>query len=310
MESSIGLLSQLSTEARQVIKNYSGSLPDRSLARLGELRSDTRQAIEPAVNSIIEQNNFTIEKTTIQKIPCLHIQPSKVKVAWKILYGFGGGYVSGSPFEDLTIAAPISVATGAIMIIPHYRLAPENPWPTPVDDGFLVYQELSKECFALVGESAGGNLGLALMHRAKRSGTPFPRAIALLSPWCDLTNSGSSLVDNDGRDPVLTKQHLDFAAKCYGKENNLADTDISPVNGKFDSTFPPFYISTGTRDLLMSQSICLANKLREHDVKVDLRVWEDLWHVFEWDNNLPEAKASIGAISEFLTHHMNKICGG
>ena len=74
----------------------------------------------------------------------------------------------------------------------------------------------------MVGESAGGNLGLALMHRAKSSGTPFPKAIALLSPWCDLNKSGYGLVDNDGRDPVLTKQHLDFAAKCYGKENNLA----------------------------------------------------------------------------------------
>lgn len=62
----------------------------------------------------------------------------------------------GSPFEDLTIAVPLAAETGAEVVIPHYRLAPESPWPAAIDDGFSVFKEMSSEPLALVGESAGG----------------------------------------------------------------------------------------------------------------------------------------------------------
>ena len=86
---------------------------------------------------------------------------------WKIFYIFGGGFVSGSAYEDLTIAAPI---TGTEIIIPEYRLAPEHPWPAACDDTMAVYSELSENCPAILGESAGGNLALVSMLKAKKKG--------------------------------------------------------------------------------------------------------------------------------------------
>jgi monoterpene epsilon-lactone hydrolase len=296
----------LSIEARRALQNAETPLTDRSLSGLSELRYKTRQEIAPSVESIFKQKNFETEIKEIRGIPCLYVYPLQLKVNWQILYGYGGGFVSGSPFEDLTIAAPISVATGAVLIIPDYRLAPENPWPAALDDSFSVYQALSDKPFGLVGESAGGNLGLALIHLARQASLRLPDAAAFISPWCDLTNSGDSIDFNDGRDPSLTKQHLKFAAEHYAGENDRSDPKISPINGAFDRTFPPCYISTGTRDLLMSQSVSLADKLCRQGGTVNLRVWQDLWHVFEWDNNLPEAKTSIREISNFLTDHMTR----
>ena len=78
----------------------------------------------------------------------------------------------------------------------------------------------------------------------------------------------------------------------------LINPEISPIFGDYRTPFPNFYISTGTRDLLLSQSIQLANKLKAND---ELNIWEDLWHVFEWNIDLPESTLSIKQISDFFT---------
>ena len=85
--------------------------------------------------------------------------------------------------------------------------------------GFSVYQELSKQPFALVGESAGGNLALSLMLSASEGRLNLPHAAALLSPWCDLSNSGDSQEFNNGRDPTLTTQGSKAAAQHYVGDN-------------------------------------------------------------------------------------------
>jgi acetyl esterase/lipase len=85
----------------------------------------------------------------------------------------------------------------------------------------------------------------------------------------------------------------------------MTNPEISPLFGSYDETFPDVFISSGTRDLLLSQSIQLANILRAAGVSVDLRIWEGLWHVFEWNADLPESKMSIQHIVEFLRSSLN-----
>lgn len=296
---------KLSPEAFHILNEKPVSKPERSAENLPSLRAETRAYITPVVERTLRSSGVSTENINIAGIPCLEVLPPKHTATWDILYGFGGGFVGGSPFEDLTIVAPLCTMTGAKAIIPDYRLAPEHPWPAAIDDGFAVYRELAKKPFAIVGESAGGNFALSLILHAKMEGLPLPSVAALLSPWCDLSNSGDSLIANDGRDPTLTAQDVSTSAQHYAAGNTLEDSAISPINGTFDESFPPCIITTGTRDLLLSQSVCLANVLRDNNVQVDLHVWESLWHVFEWDDRIPEARQSLSRIAKFLTRHMN-----
>lgn len=128
----------------------------------------------------------------------------------------------------------------------------------------------------------------------------------MLSPWCDLSNSGDSLVANQGRDPTLAFEDVAAAAAHYAGNNDISNPDISPINGEFAPHFPPTIITTGTRDLLQSQAVRLARTLKEAGVVVDLRVWEGLWHVFEFDDRLPEAHQSLNQISDFLLETMQQ----
>ena len=294
----------LSVEAEHVLATANYPLRNRSLEKLTAFRNETRRSITPAVERVLKMYEASIETRDISGVTCLWVKPSQIKVDWKIFYGYGGGYVSGSPFEDLTIAVPLAAETGAEVMIPHYRLAPESPWPAAIDDGFSVFKEMSSEPLALVGESAGGNLCLTLMHRAKQLGIPLPSAAAFLSPWCDLTNSGDSVINNDGRDPALSAQQLNFAANCYVGEHDPTNPLISPIYGVFDKSFPPSIITTGSRDLLMSQAIGLRDLLKDNNVPVELCLWKDLWHVFEWDYRLPESSESVRQISNWLQRHM------
>jgi acetyl esterase/lipase len=293
-----------SAEAKNVLSKANYPLRHRRINELGALRDETVRAITPAVDRIIKLYKPKVGMRDISDIPCMWITPHQQKVNWKILYGYGGGYVSGSPFEDLTIAVPLADETGAEVVIPHYRLAPESPWPAAIDDGLSVFKEMSSEPLALVGESAGGNLCLTLILRAVQLGIPLPRAAAFLSPWCDLSNAGASVVDNDGRDPALSAQHINFAASYYVGENDPTNPMISPIYGVFDKSFPPSIITTGSRDLLMSQAIGLRDVLKDNNVPVELCLWKDLWHVFEWDYRLPESSESIRQISDWLQRYM------
>ena len=173
-----------------------------------------------------------------------------------------------------------------------------------------VYQALLREygarSLALSGESAGGNLSLALMGAAAARGLPLPAAMALLSPWCDLTHSGDTIRTLDGIDPTLDLDHLlSQMASAYAGGRPLASPDISPLFADVAKGFPPTLISTGTRDVLLSDCARLSTKLRGAGVDVDLRVTEGMWHVFEFYPQLPEAENSIRGIAEFIDKHLS-----
>ncbi|MDA9308635.1 alpha/beta hydrolase [Amylibacter sp.] len=300
------LSKHISSIAERILTKEIFPLPDRSEKNILKIRSKAKTNAIPALKRILKSTNVTTKNITINEVSCLEVNPPKIEVPWNIIYGFGGGFVQGSPNEDLTIAAPLSAKIGAKVIIPDYRLAPENPWPAAVDDSFKVYQAICKKPFGIVGESAGGNIALALMLRAKKAGLPLPSASALLSPFCDLDVSNDSQTFNNGRDPSLTIQNSKAAVRLYAGNNDISNPDISPINGTYDSSFPPCLITTGTRDLLLSLSVRLASVLRDSGVDVDLQVWEGLWHVFEWYDQIPEADQSISNIAKFLEKHLGQ----
>ncbi|MEM6663748.1 MAG: alpha/beta hydrolase fold domain-containing protein [Pseudomonadota bacterium] len=294
-----------STAARAILAEPVDALPDLTAANMPNVRAEIRAFFEPAVQRALAASGVETTQIRIAGVPCLEVLPPQITADWPILYGYGGGYMTGSPYEDLIIAAPMAAATGARVIIPHYRLAPEHPWPAAPDDGFAVYRALAENPFALVGESAGGNLAMVCLLRAQKAGLPMPGAAALLSPWCDLSGAGDSLRANDGRDPFLSAAYDAAASAFYAGEHPRTDPDISPVYGAYGPGLPPVLITTGTRDLLLSHAIRAEHVLRAAGAATRITIWEDLWHVFEFDDRLPEAALSLKQIAEFITAHMS-----
>ena len=156
-----------------------------------------------------------------------------------------------------------------------------------------------------MGESAGGNLALQILQDCLANRLSMPRAVGLLSPWCDLVGCGDSHHLLDGVDPTLGYQYLQDAARCYCGDQDATAIEVSPLWGQFSSAMPPTFISTGTRDFLLSDAIRLAGRLRQADVSVELNVWEGMWHVFEFYPEIPEARQSINMLTKFLKSHLN-----
>jgi len=195
---------------------------------------------------------------------------------------------------------------GRRICVPMYRLAPEHPYPAACEDAMAVYSALKTRC-CIVGESAGGNLALALMLEiaSMESKLNPPIAMALLSPWADLTHSGDSHLTLANLDPTLSIKHfLEPASLAYAGSHCVSSPTISPLFASFPSQFPPTIISTATRDLLLSDSVRLAKKLRRGGNTVELQVAEGLWHVFEWDPELPESLESLCEIATFLCKYL------
>ena len=299
-----------SIEAQEFIATNPSSAvlpPDGS--RIEEFRRDSAEYFQPRVDRALPRYDISVKNTIISGIPCLEVTPNAGKVRGVVLHFFGGGFVCGSAYENLLIAAPICQYSGAKIVLPEYRLSPENLWPGAIEDCFAVYKELQDRLsgisLAISGDSAGGNLGLAISLRAYHENVDLPAALALLSPWCDLTNQGDSLETNDGRDPTLTRAWLNEAAKLYASAADLSQPTLSPIFASYPSEFPPVMITTGTRDLLMSQSVRLDRRLRDASVECTIRIWDNLWHVFEYYDELPESKASLEEIAQFLSVHLN-----
>lgn len=271
---------------------------------LDAIRTKLREESKPGCALVIAKTGVTLSQQKIAGVQCMVITPPDPRVGRKLVYLFGGGFTLGSPFEDLPISASLAAKTGAVVIAPHYPLAPEHPYPAALDACIAVISSVLAETpgACLCGESAGGNLALAALHRLRAADGPQPKALALLSPFVDLLNPGDS--GQADRDPFLNQSEIAFFRSCYAPQNtDLTQPGISPVNGPFGPDFPPVIMTSGTRDHLLSGCVRLDHLLRAAGSDCTLRIWEGMWHVFEFYPEIPEANASLTEIAEFLNQH-------
>ena len=227
------------------------------------------------------------------------------------LYIHGGAYVFGGGDAAVPEAAVISAFAGIPSVAVDYRMPPDHPFPAAVDDVVAVYRELLKDLspgqIAIGGTSAGGGLSLAAIHRMKSLDLPVPGAAYLGTPWADLTDTSDSLHTLEGIDRILVTYDgmLASAAKLYAADTPLTDPLISPVYGDF-SGFPPTYLVTGTRDMLLSDTARVHRKLKAAGVVADLNVYEGLSHAeYMMLVGAPEHLQTYGELARFLATHLD-----
>ena len=244
----------------------------------------------------------------IQKIPAAWMRldrPHQKKRA--ILYCHGGGYTSGNLGYSKVLASKLTQRTGYDVLAFEYRLAPEFPYPAALEDAVTVWDHLmllgyGARDIVLAGDSAGGNLALALCLRLRETGRMLPGAMLLMSPWTDLTCSGASCTQRCELDPMLTPDYLHAVSKAYAAEMDPASPQLSPLFASFED-FPPTLIQVGTHEILLSDSQRLCQKMKEAGVSCRLEVWEDMWHVFQM---FPLRKASyaMDCMAHFLLEQL------
>ena len=246
----------------------------------------------------------------INKIPAVIVSPGcLLDDRAVVLHMHGGAYVSGGLLQARVLASHIAAASCLNVMAFAYRLAPANPYPAQLQDAMAVYEHLLKEGYApeniaLTGESAGGNLALALALSLKAKGRPMPACIALMSPWGDVELTGESYLELKGVDPTLDMATIREAAMAFvgGDASLMKDPMVSPIHADFHG-FPPVQIHAGTKELLLSDAESLASAMRRDGVHVTLMCWEGMCHVFQVFG-FPESRMSMRSIGQFLGEHL------
>ena len=280
---------------------------------LRRMFKDKRMSIEE--NRIYSLNNarrmnsvpkgVEMKRFDIDGIPSAWIVPSNAEDNKVVLHLHGGGYVLGSIDADQMMCILMAQTLKMKVLLPEYRLAPENPFPAAVDDALKVHRWLLAQGYQskdiiISGDSAGGGLSLAMVLSLRDAGESLPAAVVCMSPWADLTFKGKSYVTKEKAEVVLREDVLREWAACYAGAEKTSHPLISPVYADFRG-FPPLLIQVGSDEILLDDSIMLAEKAKADGVDVTLKVWDDLWHVWQALGELiPESKQAFEEMEQFL----------
>ncbi|QYJ74771.1 alpha/beta hydrolase [Shewanella sp. FJAT-52076] len=223
-----------------------------------------------------------------------------------IFYVRGGGFCFKTPNAHGRFIADLCRELDADAYVPDYRLAPEHPFPAPLDDvleGYQQFLSLWSGPFVVMGDSAGGNLAMALLLQAKDMGLRLPECAVLLSPALDLGITGDSERLLSADDPFFSIDSLLRLRGAYLQGANPMDVRASPLHGDVRG-LPPMLLLAGTRELLLEDSQRLAQKLQEAGTQVEHHFLAHMPHVFPLFEMLPEAREARELILEFIRRRL------
>lgn len=293
------------------LSNCSLSIARHGQEKLGQLMAHTCKG------------DATCEDLKIGDMECALLTPREEISTGIILYLHGGGYTAGGLGYAKGFATILAAKCGIRVLCAAYRLAPEYPFPTALEDSLDAYGYLLSSGYApsqiiLCGESAGGGLCYAVCQKLRDKGRTLPAGIIAISPWTDLTASGDSYRTNEKRDPSMTKERLKYFADCYlygkaddGKElrpkvnpdteddlRQKRDPRLSPLFGDFEK-LPPSLIFVGGDEIMLDDSVLIAEKMKAAGVPCELVVRPDMWHGYVL-YCLKENESDFSKIAKFL----------
>jgi acetyl esterase/lipase len=226
-----------------------------------------------------------------------------------MLYLHGGGYVVGSMRTHRVMLSYIARACGGKVLGLDYRLAPEHPFPAPVEDTLAAYRWLLANGYdprkiTLGGDSAGGGLVVAALVALRYVGEPMPAAGVCISPWTDMESTGQSFVTNATADPSVARERILRLAGVYLAGKNPRAPLASPIHADLHG-LPPLLVQVGAIETLLDDARMLTQRAQAAGVQVDLEVWDDMphvWHLFA--PILPKGQQAIGRIGEFVRKYV------
>jgi epsilon-lactone hydrolase len=231
--------------------------------------------------------------------------PSRV-----LMFFHGGGYCSGSIVSHRRLVTEAGRAAGVRTLAIAYRLAPEHPFPAAYDDvltawRFLREQNIPAAHIALGGDSAGAGLALALIGRLRDAKEELPGCAWLISPWTDLTMSGSTLSSKETVDPLIHKQYLIELADAYLPAGiGRKDPRVSPLYADLKD-FPPILIQVGSAETLLDDATRFAAVAGAADIRVTLEIWPQMIHAWPlWNARLESGRRALASAGAFIRENL------
>ena len=225
-----------------------------------------------------------------------------------VMYLHGGGYMIGSMRTHRSPLSYLSRVSDARVLGLNYRLAPEHPFPAAVEDSVAAYRWLlaegvSPRRIAIGGDSCGGGLTIATLVALKYFGDPLPAAGISHSGWTDLAHTGDTFETKAEEDPLIDREMLEGMAAAYLGDRSRTTPLASPYYADLQG-LPPLLVQVGTAEVLLDDSLRLADRAKEAGVDVTLEVWDDMPHVWQaFASFLPEAREALDHCGQFVQKH-------
>jgi monoterpene epsilon-lactone hydrolase len=283
---------------RRSLDRWSAAVPDDPTI------PNWRLAVEQMHAEFGTHDDAVVTRFDADGVPVIRVEAPGASRERVIIHFHSGGYVMGSAESYQEFGYRLSAVTGRAVLIVEYRLAPENPYPAPVEDALTSYRWLSEQVGArnivVSGDSAGGGLALALVVALRDAGDELPSAVSVHSPLTDLAAEGASYAPNRDTDPVVNYELAVGMGAVYIGDRDPKQTPLaSPLYADFTG-FPPLLVQASSSEALLDDSVRLVDRVVAAGGSARLLTYPDVphvWHVFPY---LEESTAALDAVASFL----------
>jgi acetyl esterase/lipase len=264
-----------------------------------------RRGFEEMLTQFPSAPGVEFKEETVGCIPAVWCIPSDAVKGRTLLYLHGGGYVVGSANAYRLFVSHLATRLKARVLVPEYRVAPENPFPAAFEDAVAAYrwllnQGIDTQSLAIAGDSCGGGLTIATLATARDAGLPMAAGAFVISPWVDLEVSGESGISKAKEDKILEVAALQGMAGAYLGATSPRTPSASPLYANL-AGLPPLLIQVGSSEILLDDANRLAARAGAAGVKVRLEIWPAMFHVWHlYAPLLDEGRDALDDAAEFL----------
>lgn len=283
-------------------------LADNPIIKPGASLAEMRAGLDAMGKAVPRLADVSASAVTAGGVSAEWLTPAGGDTQSVVLYLHGGGYLLGSVDSHRAMLERLAKASGRRVLAINYRLAPEAPFPAPVEDAcsayrWLLAQGIAAKRIAISGDSAGGGLVLATLLALRDAGDAMPGCAVPISPWTDMEGTGASMETRAAVDPMVQKGPLTEMAGAYLQGADTKNPLASPLYGDFKG-LPPLLIQVGDAETLLDDTTRIVPKLKAAGVDVSMEVWPDMihvWHLFA--PMLDKGQEAIDGIGAFVRKH-------
>jgi monoterpene epsilon-lactone hydrolase len=269
-----------------------------------------RIQMDRAAGRMIRHRNVQVMPEQAGPVPAEWLIPRDAPDDRALLYIHGGAWFMGSTATHRGLVSYLSYESNVRALSINYRLAPEYPFPAGLDDcvnsyEWLLHTGINPQKIVVAGDSAGGNLTLALLVALRDADKPLPAGAVVLSPATDLAFTGESLKTRAHLDPILSNLGSNSIVPDYITSNDPHHPYISPLYADLKG-LPPILIHVGDHETLLDDSVRFGERARAAGVDAKVVVWPEMFHVFQiFVPLLPEARNAVAQLASFIKSRMN-----